>query len=194
MARNGSGAQSSPGSSFPAVANTLIESSKFNTVINDINASLTASIANDGQTPILANLPMFGFKHTGVAAATIAGQYAEYAQMNAAIAASAVTLTAAIAASAIGVAQTWQTVTRTPGVTYTNSTGKSIMLQVNGAGSSLGAATVTIDIDGISFALAQSYSGTGSVATFNGSIIIQPGKTYVMTHGNVGSVAYLELR
>jgi hypothetical protein len=80
MPRNGSGSQSSPGSSFPAVFQTLIESAKFNTVINDINASITASIANDGQTPILANLPMSGFKHTGAAAANANGQYVEYAQ------------------------------------------------------------------------------------------------------------------
>lgn len=86
MSRNGSGTQSSPAGSFPAVGGTLIESTKFNNVINDINASLTASIANDGQTPILANLPMSGFKHTGAAAATASGQYVEYAQMNAALA------------------------------------------------------------------------------------------------------------
>lgn len=85
MPRNGSGTQSSPVSSFPAVANTLIESSKFNNVINDINASLTASISNDGQTPVLANLPMSGFKHTGASAASAAGEYVEYAQMIAAV-------------------------------------------------------------------------------------------------------------
>ena len=85
MPRNGSGTQTSPAASYPAVSGTLIESGKFNAVINDINASLTASIANDGQTPILANLPMSGFKHTGAAAASASGQYAEYDQMNTAI-------------------------------------------------------------------------------------------------------------
>jgi len=79
--RNGSGVQSSPGSSFPAVANTLIESTKFNNIITDINNGITQSISNDGQTPILANLPMGGFKHTGAAAAITSGEYAEYAQM-----------------------------------------------------------------------------------------------------------------
>lgn len=87
MSRNGSGTQSSPISSFPAVADTLIEASKFNTVVNDINAALTASIANDGQTPILANLPMSGFKHTGAVAAASAGEYVEYAQLNTLLAA-----------------------------------------------------------------------------------------------------------
>jgi len=80
--RNGSGVQSSPGSSFPAVANTLIESTKFNNVITDINNALTQSVSNDGQTPILANLPMGGFKHTGAAAASANGEYLEYSQRN----------------------------------------------------------------------------------------------------------------
>jgi hypothetical protein len=103
MPRNGSGSQSSPGSSFPAVSGTLIESAKFNTVINDINASITASIANDGQTPILANLPMSGFKHTGVAAANASGQYVEFAQYTTALAAKADTtaVTSAISAQAL---------------------------------------------------------------------------------------------
>jgi len=89
MARNGSGTFTPPGSSFPAVASTLIESAKFNNVINDISSAVTASIANDGQTPILANLPMNGFKHTGVAAASASGQYVEYAQNVALLAAKA---------------------------------------------------------------------------------------------------------
>jgi hypothetical protein len=85
--RNGSGVQSSPGGSFPVVAATLIESTKFNNTINDINTELTRSIASDGQTTITANLPMGGFKHTGAAAGAATGEYAEYAQMVAAIAA-----------------------------------------------------------------------------------------------------------
>jgi hypothetical protein len=93
MSRNGSGVQTSPGASFPAVAATLIESTKFNSIINDINTSITQSIASDGQTPITANLPMGGFKHTGAAAAAGSGEYAEYAQMNTAIAVVATSVT-----------------------------------------------------------------------------------------------------
>jgi hypothetical protein len=82
MSRNGSGTQSSPAGSFPVVTGTIIDSTKFNNTINDINSEITKSIANDGQTPILANLPMSGFKHTGAAQANAAGQYVEYAQAN----------------------------------------------------------------------------------------------------------------
>jgi len=102
MSRNGSGVQSSPGSSFPAVANTLIESTKFNNVITDINNVLTQSISNDGQTPILANLPMGGFKHTGAAAGAVAGEYVEYAQAAAQIAAAIAPLAALAGATFTG--------------------------------------------------------------------------------------------
>lgn len=81
MSRNGSGSYTAPGSSFPAVASTLIESTKYNNVVNDIAAAITASIANDGQTPILANLPMGGFKLTGLAAGAASGDSARYNEL-----------------------------------------------------------------------------------------------------------------
>src|SRR3990172_3102642 len=70
MAFNGSGSYSAPGADFPAVASTLIESTKFNNVINDIATALSTTICKDGQTTITANIPLAGFKLTGVGAAT----------------------------------------------------------------------------------------------------------------------------
>ena len=52
-----------------------IEAVNLDTEAQDMADALTQSISNDGQTPILANLPMSGFKHTGVAAATAATDY-----------------------------------------------------------------------------------------------------------------------
>jgi len=86
MSRNGSGVQSSPVSSFPAVDGTVIEAAKFNNVITDINNEISNSIAADGQTSITANIPINGFKITGAAAATISGQYVEYDQFLAGLA------------------------------------------------------------------------------------------------------------
>jgi len=86
VSRNGSGVYTSPASSFPAVAATLIESTKYNNVINDMGAAITASIANDGQTPITANLPMGGFKHTGAAVGTASGDYVTIGQLSGLIA------------------------------------------------------------------------------------------------------------
>jgi hypothetical protein len=49
--------------------------------MSDIAAALTASIANDGQTVPVANLPMGGFKHTGVAVAVSGTDYARWDQV-----------------------------------------------------------------------------------------------------------------
>lgn len=46
----------------------------------DIADALTASIANDGQTPILANLPMTTFRHTGVGDGAARTDYASAGQ------------------------------------------------------------------------------------------------------------------
>lgn len=75
MPRNGSGSYTLP-SGNPVDTGTPISSVWANTTMADIGSAITASIANDGETPILANLPMSGFKHTGVANATALDQYA----------------------------------------------------------------------------------------------------------------------
>lgn len=75
MPRNGAGTYSLTAGN-PVVTGTTISSSWANTTLSDIGTALTASIANDGQTPVLANLPMGGFKHTGVAVAAALTDYA----------------------------------------------------------------------------------------------------------------------
>ena len=75
MPRNGAG--SATLAEPPFVFDTVISETAMNSDLSDIAAMLTASIANDGQTPIVANLPMSGFKHTGAAAGSGAnnGEY-----------------------------------------------------------------------------------------------------------------------
>lgn len=75
MSRNGSGTYSLPAGN-PVVTGTTISSTWANNTLSDIATALTGSIAADGQTAITANLPMSGYKHTGVGAATARGQYA----------------------------------------------------------------------------------------------------------------------
>jgi hypothetical protein len=70
MPFNGSGAFSPPGASFPAVASTLIESAKFNDIITDIATGLSTCLTRDGQSSVTSNLPINGFKLTGVGAGT----------------------------------------------------------------------------------------------------------------------------
>ena len=70
MSYNGSGAFTPPGASFPAVGGTVIESAKYNAVINDIATGLSTAITKDGQTTVTANIPLNGYKLTGVGPGT----------------------------------------------------------------------------------------------------------------------------
>ena len=79
MPRNGAGAFSLTAGN-PVVTGTVISSSTMNTTLSDIATALTASIANDGQTVPVANLPMGGYKLTGLGAATTAGDAVRYEQ------------------------------------------------------------------------------------------------------------------
>lgn len=81
MSRNGSGVYTPPAADYPAVASTLIESTKFNNVIDDISTAISGSIAADGQTTITANLPMNSKKLTGLAAGSTAGDSVRYEQL-----------------------------------------------------------------------------------------------------------------
>lgn len=79
MARNGSGGYTQPVANF--VAGTVIDEGDVNTWLGDLGNEIANSIAKDGQTTPTANLPMGGFKHTGVADATARTQYATYGQL-----------------------------------------------------------------------------------------------------------------
>ena len=81
MAFNGSGSYSPPGTDFPAVSSTLIQSSKYNNVINDIASALSSCIVKDGQTTITGNLPMATYRHTGVGDAAALTDYASANQV-----------------------------------------------------------------------------------------------------------------
>lgn len=79
MARDGSGTFNLAEASF--VAGTTIESAKVNSNFSDIASGLTGSLAKDGQTTPTANLPMGGFKHTGVADGSARTDYASLGQV-----------------------------------------------------------------------------------------------------------------
>ncbi len=69
MARNGSGTYSLA-SGNPVVTGTTISSSWANTTLSDIATALTNSIATNGETPVVANLTISGYKLTSVGAGT----------------------------------------------------------------------------------------------------------------------------
>jgi hypothetical protein len=80
MARNGAGTYTLPAGN-PVTTGTTISSSWANNTLNDIASSLTASIAYDGQTAPVANLPMATYAHTNVGNATVRNMYASAAQV-----------------------------------------------------------------------------------------------------------------
>ena len=79
MARNGSGSYSLPEAALTngTTADATVVQSNF----DDIATALTGSLAKDGQTVPTANLPMGGYKHTGVADGSARTQYATLGQL-----------------------------------------------------------------------------------------------------------------
>jgi hypothetical protein len=65
MARNGSGTYNRAVS--PYTAGTTITAATVNQEMDDIATALTGSMARDGQSPATANIPMGGFRITGLA-------------------------------------------------------------------------------------------------------------------------------
>jgi len=81
MSRNGSGVYNPPGASFPAVVNTIIDETKYNSVINDIASEITNSIACDGQSSVANDIPMSNHKLTGLSAGSSSGHSVRYDEL-----------------------------------------------------------------------------------------------------------------
>jgi len=64
----------------PEVNGNIIDAVRYNGLFSDLATGLTAALAKNGENVPTGNLPMGGYKHTGAAAATAAGQYLEYSQ------------------------------------------------------------------------------------------------------------------
>jgi hypothetical protein len=82
MPRNGSGTYSPPAGQ-PVVSGTVISASVFNTLVADLGTEFTRSLATDGQTTMVANLPMGGFKIVNVAPGTVATDAVQLGQLTA---------------------------------------------------------------------------------------------------------------
>jgi len=79
---NGSGTYIRPAGQ-PVVAGTDILDTTFNTYTADVATALTDCVTRDGQSPATANIPMGGFKITGLAAGTGAGDSIRFDEYNA---------------------------------------------------------------------------------------------------------------
>jgi hypothetical protein len=104
----------------------------------------------------------------------------------------AATGTMALTSDVIGVNQTWQAVSRAIGTTYTNSTGKPIMVAVTYTNATANT------VQGLTINGVPVYAGAITVATFAGgfSLIVPNGATYVtLTNGGTLTlVSWAELR
>jgi len=179
MSRNGTGTYSLPAGN-PVVTNTTVSSTWANNTLNDIATALTASIANDGQTTPIANLPMGGYIHTGVGDATLRTQYPSYGQVQdnkpgwggtAGGTADALTLGPSVGVTAYATGQRFEFIaasanaTTTPTVAVSGLAAKTI---VDRAGNALVAGAIQpgicrIEYDGTYFRLDREIGGTTSL-------------------------------
>lgn len=80
MPYNGSGGFSYPANSFnPAIGGTTISSADNNSILSDAETAFSMVQTVDGQSTITSNLPMSGFKHTGVNTNSGSTSRSEYA-------------------------------------------------------------------------------------------------------------------
>lgn len=79
MPRDGSGNYTVPYPNF--IAGATILDTEVDSNNSDIASALTASLAKDGQTTPTANLPMGGYKHTGVAASANRTDYVRVTEL-----------------------------------------------------------------------------------------------------------------
>lgn len=77
-AYNGSGTFVISGTGLPVVTATTISSTVANQLNTDLATGLSTAICKDGQTTPTANIPMGGFKITGIALATALGDALSY--------------------------------------------------------------------------------------------------------------------
>ena len=87
MPFNGSGTYSLP-SGNPVATGTTISSTTTNNTNSDIATALSNCITRDGQSPATANLPLGGYKLTGLATGTSSGDSVSYEQITSFITAS----------------------------------------------------------------------------------------------------------
>jgi len=83
MSYNGTGTFNINTAGQPVVTGTTITSTAFNLLTADLATGLTTALTKDGQTTPTANIPLGGFKITGLGAGTVATDAAQYGQLQA---------------------------------------------------------------------------------------------------------------
>lgn len=81
MPFDGAGNYTLPTPASPAVSGAVISAAYRNTIDDDIKNALSLCLTRDGQSPPTANLPMGGYKLTGLAAGAADGQSLRFEQL-----------------------------------------------------------------------------------------------------------------
>jgi hypothetical protein len=81
MPFDGNGNYELPSPAYPAIAGAVITAANRNTIDEDLASALSNLITRDGQSPPTANLPMAGFKHTGLGAGASNGDSLRFEQL-----------------------------------------------------------------------------------------------------------------
>lgn len=82
MSYDGNGSYTVPAGTA-ATTGAVIDSAKYNALLADLQVALTKAFLRDGQSAALANLPMGGFKLTGLAAGAAANDSVRFDQLTA---------------------------------------------------------------------------------------------------------------
>ena len=150
---NGSGTFLINSAGQPVVPGTTITTTAFNALTADLASGLTTAMTKDGQTVPTANIPMGGFKLTGLGAGTSDTDAAQFGQLQNAPVATLITVSGA------------DTITGTLVQTLTAyATGQQFSFVAAGTNTT----AVTLNIDGLG---AKAVTRTGAVALAAGALV-----------------------
>ena len=166
MSRNGSGTYTLPAGN-PVVTGTTISSTWANNTLNDIAATLTDSVAADGQTPMTGDLDLNTNKVVNLEPATVAGNAVEYSQF--------------VNATTTSVNITGGTINGTPIGATTAATGRFTTLE---ATSTLAVGTNTTVGGTLTVTGLGSFNGTGALKIPAGTTGQQPSPVVGMIRYN----------
>ena len=149
-------------------ASVDVDAAPHDTHDQDLATAIENCVTRDGQNSPSANLPMNAKKHTGVADASMASEYAAYGQLLALV-------SPFVPATAVGGTANAITLTPTPSISsYTTGKGFSFFIETANTGAvtlaASGLAAVGLQrSDGTSFTSGDLVVGRHIVAVYNGS-------------------------
>ena len=153
MSLNGSGIFIVNSSGQPVVATTLIEAAVFNAFTADVATALSTALYKDGQQTPTANIPMGGFRMTGMGAGIVATDSANMSQLSNG---------AAVYVSTVGGTADVITLTPAPAIS-TYAAGQNFKWIASGANTT----NVTVNVSGLG---AKAVTKNGNTALVAGDI------------------------